>query len=91
MDDGRFPQLCFQSVSVQLSLHGPFSLTPQPFPKAEGRGSRIRRRKAIYAIGLFLELGLKGTLPKFCRVLPGIAGLAKDQIDYLLKVSVIVL
>lgn len=35
--------------------------------------------------------GLKATLPKFCRVLPGIAGLAKDQIDYLLKVSVIVL
>lgn len=44
-----FNQLVY-IVSVQ------FFLTPQTFPKAEGRGSRIHRGKAIYALGLFPKL-----------------------------------
>lgn len=51
-----FPSVLLSISWRTLSLYSSFSLTPQTFPKAEGRGSRIHRGKAIYALGLFPKL-----------------------------------
>lgn len=52
-----FPSVLL-SVNLSISsLYSSFSRSPQPSPKEEGKGSRIHRRKAIYAIELFLKLG----------------------------------